>query len=154
MKKIILLSTLFILWFQLAVFSQARVGLSGGVAIAKMEGKVEGDGRAGLLTSLVVDAPIAKSKFSFHPVLSYVQKGQTEPSPAGTLIDKQYVALRYMELSANFLYNIGEKGSFFLGAGPSIDFNLPSKRVANIGELSTSTDILFGATPENDLRGV
>ena len=156
MKKIIFMLALSTVCFQLAGLSQARVGLAGGVSIARMESEPEGDGKLGLFTSLVVDAPIGKSKFSFYPVFSYVQKGQTEPSPAGTLIDKQYIALRYMELSTNFLYNVGgdKGGTFFIGLGPAISFNLPSKRASFIDDLKTETDILFGPTPENDLRGV
>ncbi len=154
MKKIIFLLTVSVSCLQIIGLSQTRVGISGGMTAASMKGEGTGDGKGGLITSLVVDAPIGASKFTFHPSLSYVQKGQTEPHPPGTLIDKQFMALRYMELASTFLYNIGEKGVFFLGAGPSIAFNLPSKRVSTIGETKTQTDILFGPTPENDLRGV
>jgi len=156
MKKIILLLAASVFCFQIAGFSQARVGLAGGVSVANMKDKVDGDSKVGVMTSLVLDVPLCKSKnWTFHPSLAYVQKGLTEPHPPGTLIDKQYVALRYMELTADVLYHIhGSGGSFFLGAGPSIDFNLPSKRVSVTDGDKVITDILFGKTPENDFKGI
>jgi len=156
MKKIIFVLSVSVFCFQVAGFSQTRVGLSGGVSVANMKDKVNGDSKAGAMFGLVLDAPLCKSKnWSFHPSLSYVQKGLVEPHPAGTLIDKQYVALRYMELTADFLYYLpGGKGSFYIGAGPSLDFNVPSKRVAVTDGDKVITDIAFGKTPENDFKGV
>jgi hypothetical protein len=155
MKKIVFTLALSVFFFQLAGVSQVKVGVLGGVSIAKMEGNINGDRRAGLMASMVLDADLGRN-FSFYPTLSYVQKGVTEPHPAGTLIDKQYVALRYAELSTNFIYHIGnpDGNSFFLGLGPSIDFNMPSKRTSVTDDTKTSSDILFGPTPENDLKGV
>jgi|CXWL01.1.fsa_nt_gi hypothetical protein len=157
MKKIIFMLAASVFCFQIAGLSQTRVGLSAGVTSANMKGKVEGDRKGGLITSLVLDAPIGKSKnFCFHPSLSYVQKGIVEPHPDGTLIEKQYVALRYAELTTDFLYYIhGAKGgSFYIGAGPSVAFNIPSKKVSVTDGTKTARDINFGSTPENDFRGV
>ena len=68
---------------------------------------------------------------------------------------KVYNALRYVEMPLNFLYQINEaKTSFYIGAGPSISFNVPSKRVTDPKEgESFYSDILFGKTPENDFKG-
>ena len=142
--------------FQIAGLSQTRVGLSGGVSVANMKDKVNGDSKAGAMFSMVLDVPFLKSKkWNFQPSLAYVQKGLVEPHPAGTLIDKQYVALRYMELTSDFLYNAAwGKGSFYIGAGPSIDFNIPSKRVSVTDGSKITTDILFGKAIKNDFKGV
>lgn len=155
MKKIVLMLAIPMLCLVMAGKAQVRVGVAIGTTIAKMEGALTGDGRTGAMASMVLDAPLNKN-FSFYPTLSYVQKGVTEPHPPGSLIDKQYVALRYAELSTNFIYHIGnEKGSsFFLGLGPSIDFNLPSKRVSITGDTKVTTGISFGETAENDVKGV
>lgn len=155
MKKIVLMLAVPMFSLVMAGKAQVRVGVTIGTAVAKMEGALNGDGRAGIMSSIVLDAPL-KNNFSFYPTLSYVQKGVTEPHPDGTLIEKQYVALRYMELSPNFIYHIGnQKGSsFFLGLGPSIAFNLPSKRVAITGDNKIVTDILFGETAADDIKGV
>ena len=155
MKKIVLTLAIPMLCISLVSKSQVRVGVAIGTAVAKMEGSISGDGRAGVLSSMVIDAPL-NNNFSFFPTLSYVQKGVTEPSPSGTLVDKQYVALRYMELSPNFIYHIGnaQGSSFFLGAGPSIAFNLPSKRVAITDEDKVVTDIIFGEIAAADVKGV
>ena len=144
-----------VLIFQLAAISQVQVGVTGGVSIAKMEGRISGDGRAGLMGGMVLDASLGRG-FSFYPVVAYVQKGVVEPHPPGTLIDKQYVALRYAEFSPNLVYHIGDRvgTSFYLGLGPYVAFNLPSKRTSVTDGLKSDADILFGPTPENDLRGV
>lgn len=156
MNKRILVLAISVLCFQMAGFSQTRVGLSFGMTSANMKGRADGDGKGGLVSSLVLDVPMCKKKnFSFYPTLSYVQKGTVEPHPAGTLIDKQYIALRYMELATNVIYNIpGAKTTFYLGAGPSVDFNLPSKRVSITDDTKVTTDLLMGSTPENEMRGV
>lgn len=155
MKKIVLMLAVPMLLSAMAGKAQVRVGVAIGTAVAKMEGAIKGDGRAGIMSSLVLDAPL-RGNFSFYPTLSYVQKGVTEPHPDGTPITKQYVALRYMELSTNFIYHIGsaQGSSFFLGLGPSLDFNLPSKRVAITGENKVVTDILFGETAADDIKGI
>lgn len=155
MKKMFFLLALPVLLLQLAAHSQVRVGVAGGVSVAKMEGRLHGDGRAGTMFSLLLDADLGKN-FSFYPYVAYVQKGVTEPHPAGTLVTKQYVALRYAELGTNLVYHVGDPngGNFFLGLGPSIDFNLPSKRTSITGDTKTNTDILFGPTAENDVRGI
>lgn len=155
MKKFVFMLAVSIFVSGLVGHSQIRVGLAGGVSIAKMEGKFHGDGRAGLMASLVLDAPLS-NYFSFYPTLSYVQKGVTEEHPAGTLIEKQYVALRYAEVSANFVYHVGGNAgtNFFLGLGPSLDLNLPSKRTSVTTGVKSDNDILFGQTAENDIKGV
>lgn len=154
MKKIIFTLAFAVLLCQLGQ-SQVRVGVVGGVSISKIEGNIHGDSRAGLMAGLVLDANLGRG-FSFYPTFGYVQKGVTEPHPEGTLIDKQYVALRYAEFTPNFVYHIGSGNgsSFYLGLGPSLALNLPSKRTTVTDDTRTTTDILFGPTPENDLRGV
>jgi len=156
MKKIIFLLAASVFCFQIAGLSQTRVGLAGGVSVANMKDKVNGSRKSGVMASLIIDAPLGKSKnFSFQPSLAYVQKGFIEPHPAGTLVDKQYVALRYMELTTDFMYNFGGgKSTFYLGLGPSLDFNVPSKRVSVTDGDKVITDILFGKTPENDFKGI
>jgi hypothetical protein len=155
MKKLVLLLAMSLLIAQLPAFSQTRVGLAGGVSIAKMEGKISGDSRGGAMLTLLLDTDLGRN-FSFFPTLGYVQKGVTEPHPQGTLIDKQFVALRYFEFTTNLAYHIGDPNanSFFIGVGPSLAFNLPSKRTSVTDDLKTDSDILFGKTAENDIKGV
>ena len=152
MKKIIFMLAAFVLCFQIAAISQTRVGISGGVAVANMKGKVNGDSRSGVMTGLVLETPLGKS-FTFRPTLSYVQKGQNQPSPG--LVDKLYIALRYAEFNADFLYYIGGvKSSVFIGAGPSVDFNLPSKKVSETAGVKSVSTINFGKVLLKDMRGV
>lgn len=155
MKKMIFLLAIAVFGLQFAGFSQTRVGITGGVAIASLHGSAAegGSGRAGFMGGVVLEKPIKKS-FSFRPSVSYVQKGETLPHPPGTLIDKVYLALRYTEFNADFLYYFsGNKAGFFLGAGPSISFNLPSKKVSITDDEKTTTIVHFGKESGNDLRG-
>ncbi|MDZ4793757.1 MAG: porin family protein [Bacteroidota bacterium] len=154
MKRIIFMLAIAVFCLQVAGFSQnTRVGITAGASIARMTGKVDGDSKAGFMTGIVLETPIGK-KFGFRPTLSYVQKGQTQPPPMGTLVDKVYMSLRYAEFNADFLYFLsGGKGGLFLGAGPSIAFNLPSKKVSITDGEKTNKTIKFGKTVTDDMRG-
>ncbi|HEV7783008.1 MAG TPA: outer membrane beta-barrel protein [Chitinophagaceae bacterium] len=156
MKKIIFLLAASVLGFQVAGLSQTRVGLTAGVAVASMHGSEAegGNGRAGFMGGIVLETPVVKA-LTFRPSISYVQKGETLPHPDGTLIDKTYAALRYTEFNADFLFYASgaSNAGFFIGAGPSIAFNLPSKRVAITDDVKTATIVHFGKENTNDLRG-
>ena len=118
-----------------------------------MKGKVDGTSRGGSKVSLLLETPIGKKSFSFRPSLSYVQKGQTQPVTG--LVDKKYIALRYTELTSDFLYNKnGRKGGFYIGAGPSIAFNLPSKNVSVTGKVKTTSNVKFGTSAAAEMRGI
>src|SRR5688572_2141477 len=105
MKKFFYSLVISALLSQTQGIAQVRVGIAGGTSIAKIEGRISGDGRAGFMGTMIIDANLGRS-FSFYPTISYVQKGVVEPNPMGTLIEKQYVALRYAEFSPNLIYHI------------------------------------------------
>jgi hypothetical protein len=165
MKKVILLLTAFVC-FQLAVHSQTRIGITGGISVGSMEGagffyggtltKWGGDvvasGKSGFITGLVLETPIWKS-FAFRPTLSYVQKVTSQPPPG--LADKLYIGLRYIEFNTDFLYYLegNQKGGFFIGAGPSIAFDMPSKKVSVTDKVKTASVIKFGEEYGNDIKG-
>ncbi len=139
--------------FQIAGISQTRVGVTAGVAMSKMTGNVDGDSKGGFIAGIMLETPLCKS-FGFRPTLSYVQKGISQTPPAGTLIDEFNIDLRYAEFNADFVYFLsGGKGGVFIGAGPSIAFNLPSKRVSITDDVKTTTTIKFGNTSGDDMRG-
>ena len=160
MKKIIFI--LFVLCLQLTGFAQkSRVGFFIGPVFSDLRGTVDGkkligDTKSGFAAGFLVDAPI-KNHFDFQPTLYYVQKGTIKQKPLGpTQKDEISIELRYAELDLNFLYNTnGAKGSFFIGAGPSISFNLPSKTLTKSpGDLKSETEITFGNAISNNYRGV
>jgi hypothetical protein len=156
MKKIIFLLATAVLGFQVAGISQTRIGIAAGVSIASMNGSEseDGSGRAGVIGTFMLETPMGKS-FNFRPSVSYVQKGETLPHPPGTLVDNAYIALRYAEFKADFLYYINGASSagFFMGAGPSIAFNLPSKRVTVTDDVKTTKTIIFGGEAPSEMRG-
>jgi hypothetical protein len=157
MKKIILILFVFLSCLQITGFSQkSRVGVTAGLSIADMSGKQNGeslndDSQIGYTFGMIVDAPI-QDHFSFQPGLHYVQKGRETTLPGSPSAQKKITALRYAELQLNFLYNTGEEvGSFFIGAGPTVSVNLPSKYVTKTGNIKAESDITFGNKQE-DLR--
>ena len=104
------------------------------------------------MASFIVEKSFAKS-FGFRPSVSYVQKGQALPKP-NSLVDKYYLALRYVEFNPDILYYVGgNEGGFFIGASPSIAFNLPSKRVSETDGVKTTNSIEFGREGTAFMRG-
>jgi hypothetical protein len=162
MKKVLFLLAAFVFCLQINGFSQkSRVGFYTGYTNANMYGKISGDrvkddALSGITFGLVLDAPIAKSHISFSPSLSYVQKGRvTFNENTRALNLKEWIALRYAELNANFVYNTnGAKGNWFIGGGPSISFDLPSKKVSKTDDLKTENNITFGQEANCDVRGI
>ena len=161
MKKAMLLMAVSVLCLQFTARSQkTRAALVGGVTLASMTGELNGNDndyekKVGYTVGVMTETPIMTSRFSFSPGLHFVQKGTQQRPPLGTLITKSYVALRYVELNANFTYRApGVKGNFFAGAGPSLSFKVPSKKGTMIDEDKTENDINFGNTIDKDLRGM
>jgi hypothetical protein len=162
MKKMFFILSLFVLCVQFSAFAQkSRVGFFAGPVFSDLRGtvnniKVEGDTKPGFAAGFIVDAPI-NSHFSFQPAISYVQKGTITQKPLGpTKKDRISTELRYTDLTLNVLYNTNaDKGNFFIGAGPYVGFNLPSKFLTKSpGDLTSETDITFGNTIAETYRGI
>jgi Outer membrane protein beta-barrel domain len=158
MKKTILILIAIIFCLQITGLSQkSRVGVTGGVSIVNMRGTANGKGVDGKTKTvptfgLIVDVPI-QDHLCFQPGLLYVQKGKEEDQTIGGIKQTLTTALRYAELQLNFLYKMeGHAENLFVGAGPALSINLPSKFVTEIGGQKTETDITFGNENEN-LRG-
>jgi len=157
MKKTFSILAVFLFALHIAGFSQSsRVGLTGGFTISDIMGnqnQMNHDIKTGYTVGLLVNTPLS-GKFSFQPSLNYVQKGNVLKIDANNRITN---ALRYVELPLNFIYSTnGADGGFFVGLGPTVSFNVPSKRVTenkNTGK-KTSTDIIFGETAAADFRGI
>jgi Outer membrane protein beta-barrel domain len=169
MKKVLLLLAVAVLVLQVSGFSQkSRVGFTAGITSANMNGKVDSatlDAKSltGFTFGILVDAPIGKSHFSFQPGLHYVQKGRIISE---TNKVKTWLALRYIDAQMNFLYNSNKKTNFFIGLGPTVSFEMPSKmitRTSNVTANNANPDpkysrsektINFGKEPLDDLRGL
>lgn len=157
MKKTILILAVLLCGVQMTGFSQnARVGVAAGFVISDIRGTTNQMNHAvktGAMLGLVVDAPL-DDHFTFQPSLNYIQKGNIQKENSQ---EKITIALRYAELHFNFLYNFSgnSKAGLYAGAGPSVAFNIPSKRITeNRAGTKTNSDILFGETVENDLKGI
>ncbi len=143
-----------------AVFpAEARVGLTGGLSFANLSRTIggldkDGDYRIGIAGGMMLNVPFGKSKrFAFQPAIDYVQKGAAEV--ALTPVNRAYTALRYAELPLNIVYNMKwGKSVLYFGGGPYVDFDLPSKRVASIPGNKIVTDVVFGNTISDDMKGI
>ena len=155
MKKAILISIAIIFCWQITCVAQkTQVGVTGGLTVSNMRGTVGGkdqkkDSRLGCTFGLILDAPL-NDHITFQPGLHYVQKGKKVDVTTDQRID---TALRYAELQLNFLYGTNSDGTtIFIGAGPALSVNFPSKIVTNNGGTKSDADINFG-NENADLRG-
>ena len=156
MKKACLIVCIALMIFQQNGFSQdVRVGVTGGLTISDISSpynEMNHSVKTGFVGGMIIDMPIGNN-FSFQPQLNYVQKGNLFREDAN---QKIFYALRYAETLLNFTYTLNPTGktNFYVGAGPSLSFNLPSKKVTKPKEgESNYVDVLFGKTIENDFKG-
>lgn len=160
MKKVLFLFITAACLFQINGFAQkAQVGINAGVSTSNIYGRdggldTRGEVRAGFTLGLVVDAPICKKGLSFQPGIHYVQKGTfTFKDDAVREAD----ALRYADLVLNLVKHFGAEGKtrFYMGVGPQIGFNLPSRKIrVEDGDKTEVRSITFGNTAASDYRGI
>lgn len=136
-----------------------RVGIDAGITLANLSRTIggldkDGDYRVGIAGGMLVNAPFGKTKrWAFQPAVNYVQKGCEEVAHAP--VTKAYTALRYAEVPLNIVFNMKwGKGVFYLGGGPFVDFNFPSKKVSSIPGNKTENDVVFGNTVAADIKGI
>ena len=158
MKKVLFLFITAACLIQINAFAQkSQVGITGGISASNIYGQVggvdkRGDVRTGLTIGMLVDAPIGKTNFSFQPGIHYVQKGTYTTK---TEILKEADLLRYADLIANFVYYLGskDKNRLYVGLGPQIGFNLPSKKIRIQNDERTEVrNIAFGDTEFDDYQ--
>ena len=175
MKKVSLLLAIAVLMLQASVVAQkaktkttTTVGITAGITISNMYGTVnnvdvKANSKTGITFGMLVDKPLGKSHVSFQPSLNYVQKGQVYKDEVK---QKSYLALRYAELHANFLYNSNTKTNFFIGGGPALSFDLPSAYVLKTSNATAAnldpkpkftraeTSVIFGKDAASNFKGL
>lgn len=164
MKKILFITAVFS--FSLFnVSSQVKFGFNAGISVSnavskdKEENKTElSDPLPGLNIGFVTVVPVGKN-FSFAPGLNFVQKGAKETdsyeSLGGETITINWRArLNYLELQLPVLYKTnGERGNFFLGAGPTLSYAISGRSKLNVtGEVRENRKVNFGNAEDDDLR--
>lgn len=160
MKKVLFLFITASCLFQVNGFSQkAQVGLNAGVSVTNIYGRlnnqnVRGDSRTGYTVGLVMEAPIGKTNISFRPGVHYVQKGKYTLKTESV---READALRYADILLDFIAYLNKSGNsrLFVGLGPQIGLNLPSKKIrVEDGERSELRSISFGETAADDYHGI
>jgi len=159
MKKSIFSLVIFSLCFSIQAFSQkTRVGISGGVTISNMNSRVNdmkqtGNSLTGFMATMLIESPIS-SHLAFQPHIAYVRKGmKVKPAVANPPADTS-IQLRYVDLPMNLVYTAGKTWKFYIGGGPLVSFNLPSKRVVETGGTKSDSEINFGTEATDHYRGV
>jgi Outer membrane protein beta-barrel domain len=156
MKKLFSLS--FILAaFQLIGHAQnARFGFTAGTTFANYTSKENGEtdnGNSiiGITAGVVADIPGGKH-FSFQPAINFVQKGAKDEGEQG---EKIKLMINCIEVPLNFLYNSsGDKGNFFIGAGPSLTYAISGRGKYDDGTNSVSVKLHFGKDPEDVMKAL
>jgi hypothetical protein len=156
MKKALILIIAGICLFRSTGMTQkTEVGITGGITSSNIYGKIggldtRGDSRTGFTVGMILDVPVGKTKITFQPGLHYLQKGEYTKK---TSSEKDAVALRYAEFQFNFIKYSGKSNRIFLGIGPTLGLNLPSKKVVITDNSRTETSLTFGKLSSNDYIG-
>ena len=151
MKKVLLVACLFFATEFFANAQSSRFGITAGTSIANYNFKyggtnISGDPKTGFTFGLLADIPTS-ANFSIQPALNFVQKG-TQSEEMG---EKLSTSINCLEIPVNFFCKTtGKAGSFFVGAGPSIAFNISGKSKYDDGTTIEEDDIKFGSDKDND----
>lgn len=135
----------------------ARIGLSAGVAISNLDFKADNVSfsaktKTGFTAGLVADLPLGTS-FSLQPGLYYVRTGTKDEASNNGQTASVDMSINNLELPVNILFNAHSAvGTFFIGAGPSLAYALSGKATASDGSNSTSADLHFGNSADDDMK--
>jgi hypothetical protein len=159
MKKLVVIS-IAIFAIQFSGHAQStRFGFTAGYSFSNYNSKVDGENNngnsvAGLTAGVLIDVPINKN-FSFQPAVNFVQKGtKDEQTYGGFTTEKTEITVNSIEVPLNFLYNSGgNKGNFFIGAGPSFTFSVSGNVWFEDFLNSVSDNLKFGNGENDDLKG-
>lgn len=163
MKKVLFLFIISLCLLQMNGMAQkaqkAQVAISAGVSVSNIYGErggldTRGDARAGFTTGLVLNTPINKKGLYFQPGIHYVQKGMFTLKNESV---READALRYADVMLNVVKYFGSetKTRLYMGLGPQIGLNLPSKKVKiEDGDRSEIRSINFGNAAASDYRGI
>lgn len=153
MKKAIYLFISLFLLMNYSFSQKASLGIHAGITLATFKASIEdvsvtSKTKAGISAGLNLVVPISKS-FSFRPELNFVQKG-------GTMKEEDYketLTLNYIQVPLNFTYNMPtSSGSFFIGAGPSVNLGISGKDKWHDGTESGSSKVKFGSGDDADFK--
>ena len=153
MKKTLFTSICLFVQLYYAQAQKSTFGFTAGASLASYKVSqsslsVTSKSKTGFTVGMLISVPAGKS-FSFQPGLNYVQKG-------GRFEEENYTdksTFNYLELPLNFVYTSpSPKGSFFVGAGPSLSMGLSGTEKFNDGTNEETSDIKFGSGDNDDLK--
>ena len=136
----------------------SRIGFTAGNSISNYNSKADGESNngnsvQGLTAGVFVDVPISKH-FSFQPAVNFVPKGTKDEQTIEGFTEKIELGVNCIEVPLNFLYNSGgDKGNFFIGAGPSLTFSLSGIVTLDNSYNSISEDLKFGNGEDANMKG-
>ncbi|MEJ8819655.1 porin family protein [Lacibacter sp. H407] len=155
MKKNFTSTAVLLLLTSITYAQNSSYGFHAGTSIGKIEGKQ--DNRSYTFRNLInVQAGFlaefkASKNISFQSGVNYVQKGGTlEEDFFGTDIEAS-IRLHTIEIPVYALYRTGgNKGNFFIGAGPAVSFSIAGNTVMKNNGEEESEKMEIGNDEEND----
>jgi hypothetical protein len=161
MKKLFIISLAIFATLFSSYAQSTRLGFTAGAGFSNYNSKIDGESNngksvTGITAGVFVDVPISKN-FSFQPAVNYIQKGTKYEQTIQGFKETTELTVNCLEVPLNFLYNSGgNKGNFFIGAGPSFPFSL-SGSLLFLDELTPigfpAEDLKFGNGEDDDMKG-
>lgn len=176
---------LLFLWYLISIHhanAQVRLGVLGGIHSANVLEKNSIPGWdatikrfqssiSGFQLGAIVEVPLGHKGFFFQPAITYTSKGRqynkrndsTTSVATDTVFVKQTLNLNYIDIPLNFTYKIplssNHKNSFFISAGPDINFfyngNITSQSLSrSTGKYTDETDQLSVGKGSNTYKTV
>ena len=134
MKKLILI--LAVTTLVIGANAQSSFGIQAGANFASVKSEDGGttmtsDTKVGFTIGILADIDFG-NQVSFRPELNFIQKGgkqnETSTTNGFTSNDEIDLALGYIQLSPNFVYNFNPgSASIFIGVGPELSFGVGGK---------------------------
>jgi hypothetical protein len=151
-KTFCILFSYFILMYNCNA-QKTTFGISAGATFASYKATIESISvtsktQVGFSAGLTASVPFSKN-FSFRPQLIFVQKGGKQKDDDYT--DK--LTLNYIQLPLNVVFNANTpNGTFFIGAGPSLNLGISGKDKWHDNMESGGDDIKFGSGDDADFK--
>jgi hypothetical protein len=160
MKKILVSTSILLLFTVMLRAQNTSFGFHAGTSIAKLTYKEDNvsyimDNLFSVQAGFVADLPLGK-RISLQPGLNFIQKGGKVSEEYGGSTEEQIMRLNSIEVPINVLFNTrGEKGNFFIGAGPAISFGISGKAIYKSDGVEEKEKLKIGNNEdEDDIRGM
>jgi Outer membrane protein beta-barrel domain len=155
MKKIFTSSALVLLLTGSIHAQNLSYGFHAGTAIGKVVGKEDNvsitmNNLISIQAGFIAEFPVSK-KISIQSGINFLQKGGKLTEDFFGSEAEISMRLNTIEIPVYALYNArGNKGNFFIGAGPAVSFTMSGNTIAKYNGEEEKEKLKFGNDAEND----